>query len=98
MRVSFADPALDRLETDPHAQHRFPPPVVKAYRKRLWFIRAAHDERDLRQMKGANLEKLSGNRKHQHSMRLNDQWRLIFEIHGEAPHKVIAIVAIEDYH
>lgn len=35
---------------------------------------------------------------HQHSMRLNDQWRLIFELEGKKAAKVIAIVAIEDYH
>ena len=98
MRVAFDDDALDRLETDPSFQHRYPPPVVKAYRRRLNALHNAHDERDLRQMKGWHFERLSGNRSHQHSMRLNDQWRLILEIRGEAADKYIAIVAIEDYH
>jgi plasmid maintenance system killer protein len=31
-------------------------------------------------------------------MRLNDQWRLIIEFVGEAPHKNVVIMSIEDYH
>ena len=31
-------------------------------------------------------------------MRLNDQWRLIIEIRGQAPMKVIHILEIVDYH
>ena len=31
-------------------------------------------------------------------MRLNDQWRLILEISGTSPNKIIEIVGIEDYH
>jgi plasmid maintenance system killer protein len=29
---------------------------------------------------------------------LNDQWRLVVELHGEAPNKTVVIVSIEDYH
>jgi proteic killer suppression protein len=39
-----------------------------------------------------------GDRKGQHSMRLNDQWRLIMEIRGAAKNKVVHIVEIVDYH
>jgi toxin HigB-1 len=42
-------------------------------------------------------EKLRG-REGQYSMRLNDQWRLIVELHGEPPRKTVFIVGIEDYH
>jgi proteic killer suppression protein len=31
-------------------------------------------------------------------MRLNDQWRLIVEIQGEAPNKTIHVIEIVDYH
>jgi plasmid maintenance system killer protein len=31
-------------------------------------------------------------------MRLNDQWRLIIEIHGKGADKKLLVVAIEDYH
>jgi plasmid maintenance system killer protein len=31
-------------------------------------------------------------------MRLNDQWRLIVELKGEAPNKTVLIIEIADYH
>jgi len=31
-------------------------------------------------------------------MKLNDQWRLVFEIREHSPKNVIHVVAIEDYH
>jgi proteic killer suppression protein len=49
-------------------------------------------------MKSLHFEKLKGNRSQQYSMRLNEQWRLIVEIKGNAPNKVIAVISIEDYH
>ena len=64
----------------------------------LNFIRQAIDERDLRSMKSMRYEKLKGQRSHQHSVRLNDQWRLILEVVGEDPDKVVQVVDIEDYH
>jgi len=65
---------------------------------RMQLIRAALDERDFRNQQSLRFEKLKGQRSHQHAMRLNDQFRLILEISGEARSKVITIVGIEDYH
>jgi proteic killer suppression protein len=45
MDVSFQDPSLDRLETDPSFNAGFGDAVVKAFRKRMQQIRAASDER-----------------------------------------------------
>lgn len=72
--------------------------VDRGYRKVLQAIRAAADERDLFALRGLRFEKLKGKRQHQHSMRLNDQWRLIVEIRGQGANKKIGIVGIEDYH
>lgn len=52
----------------------------------------------LYQLHSLHCEKLKGDRSHQHSIRLNDQWRLIFELEGKGAAKVVAIVSIEDYH
>ena len=97
MEVRFRDGRLDRLETDPKFDGGFSQAVVRAFRKRLQFIRASPDERVLYQMRSLRFEKLKGKRKHQHSMRLNDQWRLILELDDQAPTKVV-VVAVEDYH
>ena len=61
-------------------------------------IRAADTEMDLYAMNSLRLEKLKGKRKHQHSMRLNDQWRLILEFREGTPNRKLLIVGIEDYH
>lgn len=98
MKVRFNDPDLDRLERDRQYTGGLDPALVKAYRKRLNFIRQAQDERDLRAWKSLRFEKLKGNRQHQHSIRLNDQWRLVLELEGDGPDKKLVIVKIEDYH
>ena len=96
--VKFKDESLERLERDAKYNAGFSEAIVKAFRKRMQMVRSATDERDLREMKSARFEKLKGQREHQHSMRLNDQWRLIVEMEEDGPIKIIRIVAIEDYH
>src|SRR5262245_21570435 len=98
MDIEFRDEALDRLETDIKFTGGFGPDVVRAFRKRIQAIRAAVDERDLRQVRGNHFEKLKGERTHQYSMRLNDQWRLILEIKKADPKNIIIVISIEDYH
>lgn len=96
--VDFADERLRRLEVDPTYTAGFAPNIVRGYRKAMQAIRAATDERDLYAMRGLRFEKLQGKRAHQHSMRLNDQWRLIIELRSDACGKWIWIIDIEDYH
>lgn len=98
MDVSFKDSSLDRLETDATYSAGLGDALVKAYRRAMQHIRAASDERTLYSRRSFRFEKLSGDRAGQHSMRLNDQWRLIVEIQGEAPNKTIHVIEIVDYH
>lgn len=64
-----------------------------AYRK-LLVLDAVDKLQDLRVPPGNQLEKLSGNRIGQHSIRINDQWRICFRWHeGDAYD-----VEIADYH
>lgn len=98
MDVVFKDPDLDRLETDADFSAGFSDAVVKGYRKAMQHIRAASDERTLYARRSFNFEKLKGDRSGQHSMRLNDQWRLILQIQGEHPDKKICVIEIVDYH
>ena len=98
MEVEFDDDDLDRLETDPQFTAGFAQEVVRAYRKRMQQIRASRDERDFMRLKSLHFEKLKGDRAGHHSVRLNMQWRLILEIRGNHPCKVVGIVEIVDYH
>ena len=98
MDVEFASADLDRLETDLAFTMGLPLALVKAYRKRLQGIRAARDERDCYALKSLHFEKLKGERQHQHSMRLNDQFRLVLEVVGAGQNKRVRIIEVVNYH
>jgi len=57
---------------------RFPPDLFKVARRRLEAVNAANVLDDLKSPPGNRLEALSGDRKGQHSIRINDQWRICF--------------------
>ena len=98
MEIRFDTDDLARLETDSEFDGGYSQAVVRAYRKVVNLVRQAVDERDFRNIRSLNFERLKGDRKHQHSMRLNLQWRLIVELEGKGTAKVVAIMEIEDYH
>ncbi|MFN3624487.1 MAG: type II toxin-antitoxin system RelE/ParE family toxin [Hyphomicrobium sp.] len=71
-----------------------PPQIQERARAKLLAIDAAKRLDDLRQPPGNRLEALAGDRKGQHSIRINDQWRICFVWRdGEA-----FDVEIADYH
>lgn len=62
--------------------------------RKLAELDAATSLNDLRAIPGNRLEKLKGDRKAQHSIRINDQWRLCFVWKDGNAHDV----EIADYH
>ncbi len=98
MKVKYATDDLRRLVTDIGFTDGFGQDVIRAFRKRIQMIENAEDERDFYSLKSLHFEKLRGTRSHQHSMRLNDQWRLIVEIESGIPKNTIVVTSIEDYH
>lgn len=94
--VFFADKSLASLESEDAPA--FSEAIIRAFRLRMQTIRGAKDERDFYALKSLHFETLEGNRSHQHSMRLNKQFRLILELQGSGQDKNVMIVAIEDYH
>lgn len=68
--------------------------VERVARRKLLQLAAAVLLSDLRIPPGNRLEALQGNRKGQHSIRVNDQWRICFIWTAEGP----AAVEIVDYH
>jgi proteic killer suppression protein len=98
LEVVFRDRGLLELATDKNARSAYTQGVEKKFRLRIQQIVAVVDERDLCKQASLHFEKLKGERSHQHSIRLNDQWRLIVELEGNAPNKHLVIVGIEDYH
>jgi proteic killer suppression protein len=68
--------------------------IEKAARRKLEALDAAINIEDLRVPPGNRLEALKGDRKGQHSIRINDQFRVCFRwLNGHAYE-----VAITDYH
>jgi proteic killer suppression protein len=94
LEVEFAKDELCRLERDASFTAGHGRDVVRGYRKAMQAIRAATIQNDLYRG-GLRTEKLKGARQHQHSIRINQQWRLIVEM---LPGNKIRIVNIEDYH
>lgn len=60
-------------------KQKYPLGVIKKFKERIDVIRAANSLNEVRQYsKSFNLEELKGDRKGEYSIRLNDQYRLIF--------------------
>ena len=57
---------------------KWSPELSKAAPRKLRMLDAAEELIDLRVPSGNRLERLEGNRQGQHSIRLNDQWRICF--------------------
>jgi len=52
--------------------------IERSVRRKLLYLHRARVLEDLRQPPGNHLEALKGDRKGQHSIRINDQWRICF--------------------
>jgi len=73
---------------------RFSADVQRRALRKLLLLDAAERLEDLRIPPGNRLEKLSGNREGQHSIRINDQWRICFHWSDGNVYEV----EIVDYH
>lgn len=66
----------------------------KQAERRMQILDSATAIEDLMLLPSNRFETLSGDRKGQHSIRINQQWRICFEWHEDGPHNV----EIVDYH
>jgi toxin HigB-1 len=90
---NFADRDTERLWAREPVR-RFPPDLRRTMLRKLGLVDAAVHLEDLRLPPGNRLEKLRGDRAGQHSIRVNDQWRICFRwADGNADD-----VEIVDYH
>lgn len=93
MIKNFRDREAERL-FDRRPTRRFGAQVQKAALRRLRMLDAATTLDDLRVPPGNRLERLRGDRSGQHSIRINDRWRICFRWRGGDAHDV----EIVDYH
>jgi len=76
------------------AVRRLPPQLYSAARRKLLYLHEAEDLRDLRVPPGNRLQALKGDWKGWFSIRVNDQWRIVFRWSDTRAFEV----SIVDYH
>jgi toxin HigB-1 len=91
--IGFACDETERIFRGERSR-KLPPDIQNTARRKLEYLHRAQALRDLLAPPGNRLEALKGNRAGQHSIRINDQWRICFNWHdGNADR-----VEIVDYH
>jgi proteic killer suppression protein len=91
--VSFGDPDTEELFRRGRPK-RINPRIHSVALRKLRYLDAAVTLEDLRVPPGNRLEALKGDRTGQHSIRVNDQWRIVFIWRAGDAYEV----AIVDYH
>jgi proteic killer suppression protein len=90
---SFADAETEKLYRG-LVSRRSPQNLQRVVHRKLVMVNAAANLEDLRVPPGNRLEALKGDRKGQHSIRVNRHWRVCFRWTESGP----ADVEIVDYH
>ena len=93
MIKSFGDRDTERLFAR-ESVRRFPTELRRIMLRKLVLLDSAESLDDLRTPPGNRLEKLKGDRAGQHSIRVNDQWRVCFRWSDSNAHDVQLV----DYH
>ena len=93
MIKSFRDKEAEKI-INRQFSSKLPQNIQHIARKKLITLDAATELNDLRIPPGNQLEALKGNRKGQHSIRINDQWRICFKWKAGDAYDV----EITDYH
>lgn len=96
MIESFGDRATEDVfhGTNSKQARRLPREIWGIVRRKLDLLNAAHGLEDLRVPPGNRLQALKGDLKGFYSIRVNDQYRIIFRFEGGHAHEV----KCEDYH
>ena len=93
MIKTFADRHTQKLFATGRSK-RLPTEIERRARRKLEYIDLAMNIEDLRVPPGNQLHKLTGDRREQHAIAINDQWRICFRfVKGNAYD-----VEITDYH
>ena len=93
---SFGDSATEDVfhGRDSRAARRLPWAIWPVIRRKLDMVNAAHDLSDLASPPGNRLEALKGERAGTYSIRVNNQYRIVFRFEDGAAYDVTC----EDYH
>jgi proteic killer suppression protein len=93
MIKSFADSETEKIFNREFSR-KLPPDIQRSARRKLELLNVANVLNDMRIPPGNRLEKLVGDREGQHSIRVNQRWRICFVWRNREAHNV----EIVDYH
>lgn len=97
MIVTFAEKYLRELfelGRTSDKRHRYQPQIIKRYQRRVEQLRAAPRPETLYQLNSLNFEVLKGNKAGRFSIRVNDQYRIEFELNYNAETPILTICHI----
>jgi proteic killer suppression protein len=94
MDIEFADKKLELIESDRAADTKLPIAVINSLRNKLQFLRSAPDERSIRNWRSLHYEKMAGKER---SIRINDQYRLIFTVDTARQPNKITVLRVWDH-
>ena len=104
MRVIILDKDLEYLYT--HEKEKgspnYPPEVSRGFIKKIKILESLGNTQELRLFKSLHFEALKGNYKGSHSIKVNDQFRIVFKIlkeeDGSTKVEIIQVEELVDYH
>jgi proteic killer suppression protein len=98
MKIGFKDPKLEAAYFEGKRMPRLGPAVERSFVEKVRILASVASEVDLYNLKSLHFEKLSGDRDGQRSIRLNRQFRLIFETRKTDDGSLAWIIEVADYH
>jgi proteic killer suppression protein len=93
MILSFGDKEAEKI-FNRFPSRKLPGEIQEIAYRKLLVIHFAHKKEDLVVPPGNKFEKLKGKLKNSYSIRINDQWRIVFKFEDGNANDV----TIEDYH
>ena len=100
MNFAFRDKKLQTLFITGTGKiaRQHPVEIIEKFFSVMELITAITNTEQLKQFSGLRFAALKGDRKGQHSLRLNDQFRLIVEATVDSDGQLLLIIEIADYH
>ena len=93
MIKSIRDPETEKIFRRERSL-KLPPDIQQPAYRKLRYLHNTRDLNDLRTPPSNRLEKLKGDRQGQHSIRINDRWRICFIWKANDAYEVVTV----DYH
>lgn len=96
MRLDYADPTHELIETARAAETKLPVAVIETARQRLAIIRAAPDLRTMRNWQSLRLQPVEGGEPMHFEVLMVPPWRMLLKIMENESVMSVVVTAIEE--